>query len=182
MGNGDCNEKIRKCKVSDREYNRNTADILPNWRYIHSTADMNELGEINFRKEEEFKMGYCFTKVLEVSFENAIIKVTEELKKEGFGILTKIDVKETLKDKLDADFKEYIILGACNPQFAFRALQLEDKIGLMLPCNVIVENNNGRVEVSAIDPIASMQAVRNQSLTEIANEVREKLKIVIKNL
>jgi len=127
-------------------------------------------------------MSYYFTKVLEVSFEDAVIKVTEELKKEGFGILTKIDVKETLKEKLNVDFKEYIILGACNPQFALKALQSEDKIGLMLPCNVIVENNDGKVEVSAIDPVASMQAVKNQYLIEIANEVREKLRIVIKNL
>jgi uncharacterized protein (DUF302 family) len=105
------------------------------------------------------------------------------LKKEGFGILTDIDVKTTLKKKLNVDFKKYRILGACNPPFAYQALQAEDKIGTMLPCNVIVqENPDGNVEVSAIDPIASMQAVQNPNLGEVAEEVRAKLKKVIDGL
>lgn len=128
-------------------------------------------------------MSYHFSKMLDLSFEEAIARVTEELKKEGFGILTQIDVKETLKKKLNADFRKYIILGACNPSFAYKALQLEDKIGLMLPCNVIVqERGEGAVEVSAVDPVASMQAVDNQKLREVAGEVRERLRAVIDRL
>jgi len=128
-------------------------------------------------------MSYHFTKKLDVTYDEAIVRATEELKKEGFGILTEIDVKEALKKKLDVDFRKYKILGACNPSFAYKALQAEDKIGTMLPCNVIVqETDDGKVEVSAIDPIASMQAIENQSLGEIANEVRGKLKKVIDNI
>jgi uncharacterized protein (DUF302 family) len=128
-------------------------------------------------------MSYHFTKKLDASYDEAIARATEELKKEGFGILTEIDVKEALKKKLDVDFRKYKILGACNPSFAYKALQAEDKIGTMLPCNVIVqETDDGRVEVSAIDPIASMQAIDNQSLGDIANQVRGKLKKVIENI
>jgi uncharacterized protein (DUF302 family) len=106
--------------------------------------------------------------------------VTEELKKEGFGILTDIDVKATLKKKLDVEFRKYRILGACNPPFAYKALQAEDKIGTMLPCNVIVQEiSDGQVEVTAIDPLASMQAVENPALKEIAAEISNKLKTVI---
>jgi len=125
-------------------------------------------------------MSYCFTRTLNLSFEKAIAGVTEELKKEGFGILTEIDVKETLKKKLDVDFRRYKILGACNPPFAYKALQAEDKIGTMLPCNVIVQEiSDGQVEVTAIDPLASMQAVENPALREIAAEISSKLKKVI---
>ena len=128
-------------------------------------------------------MSYYFSKVLAGSFEEAIAKVSEELKKEGFGILTEIDVKETLKKKLNVDFKKYKILGACNPPFAYRALQAEDKIGAMLPCNVIVEEtSDGQAEVSAVDPLASMQAIENPELMEIAGEIRNKLKNVINSL
>ncbi len=128
-------------------------------------------------------MSYYFTKVLNISFPEAIDKVADELKKEGFGILTEIDVKETLKRKLNVDFRKYKILGACNPPFAYQALQAEDKIGLMLPCNVIVqETPEGKTEVSAIDPFASMQAIENQKLKETAEQVREKLKKVIDSL
>ena len=128
-------------------------------------------------------MSYHFSKKLDATYDEAIIRVTEELKKEGFGIMTEIDVKEALKKKLDVDFRKYKILGACNPSYAYKALQAEDKIGTMLPCNVIVqETDDGQVEVSAIDPIASMQAIDNISLGDIANEVREKLKKVIDNL
>ena len=102
-------------------------------------------------------MSYYFSKILQISFDVAVAKTVEELKKEGFGILTEIDVKETLKKKLNVDFRKYKILGACNPPFAYQALQSEDKVGLMLPCNVIVqETPDGKTEVSAIDPIASM--------------------------
>jgi len=128
-------------------------------------------------------MNYYFTKTIRLSFDEAVAKVTDDLKKEGFGILTDIDVKATLKKKLDVDFRKYRILGSCNPPFAYQALQAEDKIGLMLPCNVIVqENNDGTVEVSAIDPIASMQSVKNERLSGVAAQVRAKLKKVIENL
>ena len=116
-------------------------------------------------------------------FEQAIDKVTEELKKEGFGILTDIDVKQVFAKKLEKDFRNYRILGACSPSYAFQALQAEDKIGTMLPCNVIVqETAPGNVEVAAIDPIASMQAVGNPDLESIAEEVRSKLKQAIDRL
>lgn len=128
-------------------------------------------------------MSYYFTKELNISFDAAIAKVTEELKKEGFGILADIDVKATLKKKLDVDFRPYRILGACNPPFAFKALQAEDKIGTMLPCNVVVqEKAPGNVEVTAIDPVASMSAVDNPNLRTIGEQVREKLKRVIDNM
>ena len=128
-------------------------------------------------------MSYYFSKILAASFEEAVTKATSELKKEGFGILTEIDVKETLKKKLNVDFKKYKILGACNPPFAYKALQAEDKIGAMLPCNVIVkENPDGQAEVSAVDPVASMQAVENPALKEIAVEIQNKLKKVIDSL
>ena len=128
-------------------------------------------------------MSYSFTTVINIPFENAIDKVTEELKKEGFGILTEIDVKEILKKKLKVDFRKYRILGACNPLFAYRALQAERLIGTMLPCNVIVQEvENDKTEVSAVDPIASMQAIQNPNLGEVATEVQAKLKKVIDSL
>lgn len=128
-------------------------------------------------------MSYYFSKVLDVSFEEAIDKVTRELKEEGFGILTEIDVKETFKKKLDVDFRKYRILGACNPQMAHKAISAESKIGTMLPCNVIVqETEAGKTEVSAVDPVASMSAIDNEELGSIAQEVRSKLKTVIERL
>ena len=129
-------------------------------------------------------MKYYFNKVLKgKSFNEAIDLVTVELKKEGFGILTEIDVKDTLKSKIDVDFKKYKILGACNPQFAYEALQSEDKIGVFLPCNVIVEEHeNGAVEVSAVDPIASMSTVKNETLGELASKIQQKLIKVINSL
>jgi uncharacterized protein (DUF302 family) len=128
-------------------------------------------------------MSYYFSKTLKVSFDEAIAKVTEALKKDGFGIITEIDVKETLKEKLNVDFRKYRILGACNPPYAYKALQAEDKIGLMLPCNVIVQElPGGKVEVAAIDPVASMAAVKNTKLGEVGKEVSAKLKAVIDNL
>lgn len=128
-------------------------------------------------------MNYHFSKTLNVPFDQAVSTVTEQLKREGFGILTEIDVKQTLKKKLDVDFRNYKILGACNPPFAYQALQAEDKIGTMLPCNVVVqEHAPGRVEVSAVDPAASMQAVDNPKLESIAQEVRDRLKRVIASL
>lgn len=128
-------------------------------------------------------MSYYFSKTLKVSFDEAIAKVTEALKKDGFGIITEIDVKETLKKKLNVDFRKYRILGACNPPYAYKALQAEDKIGLMLPCNVILQElPGGKVEVAAIDPVASMAAVKNTKLGEVGKEVSAKLKAVIDNL
>lgn len=128
-------------------------------------------------------MSYFFSKTVNYSFNEAIEKITEELKKEGFGILTEIDVKETFKKKLDVNFRNYKILGACNPHFAYEAIQSEPNIGAMLPCNVIVQElDNGKVEVSAVDPVSSMMAVKNDSLGKIATQVREKLRKVIANL
>ncbi len=127
-------------------------------------------------------MSYYFSKILKTSFDDAITLVTDELKKEGFGVLTEINVKETLKKKLNVDFRRYRILGACNPPFAYEALKSEDKIGTMLPCNVIVQEKFDGVEVAAIDPIASMAAVENPNLAEIAQQVQAKLKKVIENL
>ena len=107
----------------------------------------------------------------------------EQLQTEGFGVLTEIDVKATLKKKLDADFRNYLILGACNPPFAYQALLAEDKIGTMLPCNVIVqEHEPGHVEVSAVDPVASMSAVQNPELAGVADEVRERLRRVVEGM
>lgn len=128
-------------------------------------------------------MEYYFSKTIADSFDNAIQKVTEALKAEGFGILTEIDIKATLKKKLDVNFYNYKILGACNPSYAYKALLAENKIGTMLPCNVIVqEKEAGQVEVSAVDPVASMQAIDNDELVAIAEEVRNKLRKLIDNL
>ena len=125
-------------------------------------------------------MRYYFTKVVNASFDKTVEKVTDELKAEGFGILTEIDVKETLKKKLNVEFNRYKILGACNPPYAYKALTVENKIGTMLPCNVIVQEiSDGQVEVTAIDPLASMQAVENPALQGIATEISSKLKTVI---
>ena len=125
---------------------------------------------------------YHFSKRLDVPFDTAVTHVIEGLKREGFGILTEIDVKSTLKNKLGEDFRPYRILGACNPPLAFRALQLEDKIGTMLRCNVIVQEHHDGVEVSAVDPVASMQAIENTGLADAAKEVQAKLKKVIEGL
>ena len=120
---------------------------------------------------------------MDTSFDEAITRVTEALKKEGFGVLTSIDVRETLKKKLDVDFRRYRILGACNPPFAYKALLAEDKVGSMLPCNVVVqETPQGGIEVAAIDPVASMQAVENDKLREVAATIQGKLKSVIDSL
>ncbi len=125
-------------------------------------------------------MGYCFSKRVDMTFGEAVEKITGELKKEGFGVLTEIDVKATLKKKLDVDFRDYVILGACNPPFAYEALKTEERIGLMLPCNVIVQvTPDGATEVAAIDPVASMSAVGNPGLEPLGLEVREKMKRII---
>lgn len=128
-------------------------------------------------------MTYHFSKTLTLTYDEAIDKVTEGLKQEGFGVLTEIDVQATLKKKLNADFKKYKILGACNPAMAYEALKAEDKIGTMLPCNVIVqEREDGKIEVSAVDPVASMSAIHNPQLGLIASQVQAKLKAVIEHL
>ncbi len=129
-------------------------------------------------------MSYYFNKTLEnLTFDEAIESVTAELKKEGFGILTEIDVKATLKNKLDVDFKNYRILGACNPPFAYKALEAEDKVGTMLPCNIIVQQiSDTQIEIAAVDPVASMQAIENENLVNIANEISSKLQRVIENI
>jgi uncharacterized protein (DUF302 family) len=128
-------------------------------------------------------MSYYFNKTIALPFDEAVERVKAELKKDGFGVLTEIDVKRTLHDKLGVDFRPYRILGACNPPFAYKALMAEDKIGTMLPCNVIVQElAPGRIEVAAIDPLASMAAVKNEDLGAIGLEVREKLKAVVERL
>ena len=128
-------------------------------------------------------MSYYFARQLSTSFGDAVARATAALKEEGFGIITSIDVRETLKQKLGADFRAYTILGACNPKLAFEALQLEDKVGTMLPCNVIVQEvGAGQVEVAAIDPVASMRAIDNPELLEKAQAVRRKLQDAIARL
>jgi uncharacterized protein (DUF302 family) len=125
-------------------------------------------------------MSYYFAKTLSVGFDEAVARVTLALKQEGFGVLTDIDVKATMKAKLDADFRPYRILGACNPALAYEALKLDDKVGTMLPCNVVVQEiAPGQVEVAAIDPVASMAAIENARLKEKAEAVRAKLQRVI---
>jgi len=126
---------------------------------------------------------YYFSTILKGDFETVTSRVREELAKEGFGVLTEIDVRATMKKKLDVDFHPYLILGACNPPYAYQALQAEDRIGTMLPCNVIVQEKvPGTIEVSAVDPVASMQAVQNPALGGVAEEIRNKLKSVVSKL
>jgi len=128
-------------------------------------------------------MSYYFSKKIEGSFDKVLERVISSLKSEGFGVLTEIDVKGTLKKKLDVNFHKYTILGACNPSFAYQALKAENKIGTMLPCNVIVQEiSEGQIEVAAVDPVASMKAIENHALLEIANQVQMKLKKVIESL
>ncbi len=128
-------------------------------------------------------MRYYINKTITAPFDLAVEKVTEALKKEGFGVLSEIDIQQKLKEKLDVDFRKYKILGACNPPSAYKALQMEDKIGTMLPCNVILqEKGETQVEVAAIDPVASMIALENMGVAEIAGDIKEKLERVIDSL
>jgi uncharacterized protein (DUF302 family) len=128
-------------------------------------------------------MEYYLSKLLDIAFDDAVTHVTKALAAKGFGVLTTIDVRTTMKNKLGVDFKPYTILGACNPHFAWRALQAEHKIGTMLPCNVIIsETKPGRVEIAAVDPIASMASIENPALAAIASEVRRVLQEVVSGL
>jgi uncharacterized protein (DUF302 family) len=127
-------------------------------------------------------MSYYFSKTLNLPFDEARLRTIESLKQQGFGILTEIDVQAAMKQKLDAEMAGYVILGACNPGFAYQALQLEDKIGTMLPCNVIVQQKPEGTEVAAVDPVASMQAIANPQLADIATQVRTKLQAAIEHL
>ena len=128
-------------------------------------------------------MAYYYSKTVDIDFDEAVSRITQALKNEGFGILTEIDVKSTLKKKLDVDFRNYRILGSCNPPFAYKALQVEDKIGTMLPCNVIVqEKADDSIEIAAIDPIASMKAIDNPNLNDIAETIGQKLKMIIETI
>ncbi len=128
-------------------------------------------------------MSYYFSKTLPVGFDEAVQRSIEGLKREGFGIITEIDVKETFKKKINVDFRNYRILGACNPILAHEALKLEDKVGTMLPCNVVVQDlGDGKTEVAAIDPVASMQAIENSDLKRAAEQVGAKLKRFIDKL
>lgn len=128
-------------------------------------------------------MSYYVSRLLPITFTEAVTRTTNALKKEGFGVLTEIDVKETLKKKLGVEFSNYRILGACNPALAYEAIKLESKVGTMLPCNVVVRDaGNGQTEVAAIDPVASMQAIDNSELKRVAAQVRAKLEKVIAQL
>ncbi|MCK0109448.1 DUF302 domain-containing protein [Flavobacteriaceae bacterium S0825] len=128
-------------------------------------------------------MNYYYNTIVNGSFESIEAKVNELLKKEGFGVLTQIDMQQTLKKKLDVDFKKYKILGACNPPFAYKALQVEDKIGTMLPCNIIIQElSPDNIEVSAVNPLITMQTVSNETLKIIAYEVSVKLENIINNI
>lgn len=127
-------------------------------------------------------MSYNYSKEVEKIFEEAVKQVKEELKKEGFGILTEIDVRSTLKEKLNVDYENYIILGACNPPFAYEALRAEKEIGLLLPCNVIVYSDGDKTKVSAVNPLEAMSIIDNPSLKEIASKVSEKLKKIVEGL
>jgi uncharacterized protein (DUF302 family) len=128
-------------------------------------------------------MSYYFAKTVPLAFDEAVQRTTDALKREGFGIITEIDVKNTFKAKIGVDFRNYRILGACNPQLAHEALQLEDKIGTMLPCNVVVqENGKGHTEIAAVDPVASMAAVDNPRLKQAAQRVQALLRKVIDTL
>ena len=128
-------------------------------------------------------MEYYFSKMLNVSFDVAVKQINEALKTEGFGVISEINMHDKLKEKLGVDFKRYKILGACNPPYAYKALQAEDKIGTMMPCNVLViEQGQNKIEIAAVNPIASMQAITNPSLGNVALEVTNKLKKVIDNL
>ena len=127
-------------------------------------------------------MSYYLARTVDLPFDEAIVRVTAALAEQGFGILTEIDVRATRAKKLDVDFRPYRILGACNPPFAHRALQAEDKIGTMLPCNVIVQERDGAVEVAAVDPVASMQAVGNPALADLARDVGERLRLALEAL
>jgi uncharacterized protein (DUF302 family) len=128
-------------------------------------------------------MEYYFSKTISLSFDEAIIRVTDVLKSEGFGIISEIRMHEKLKEKLGVDYKKYTILGACNPGYAYKALQVEDKIGTMLPCNIVVQElSANNIEVAAVNPIASMMAIQNPALIGIAKEVTDKLQVIIRRL
>ncbi|WP_315705605.1 MULTISPECIES: DUF302 domain-containing protein [unclassified Bradyrhizobium] len=124
-------------------------------------------------------MSYYFAKTVDLPFQQAVDKAIAELKARGFGVLTRIDVQATLKEKIGADLRPYVILGACNPKMAYQALQAENKIGTMLPCNLVVQEIDGKTEVAAVDPVASMQAIQNNALATIAGHVAGELKAVI---
>ncbi len=127
-------------------------------------------------------MSYHFSKTVSGSFEKVINNVKKELKKEGFGVLSDLDVKKTLKEKLGVEFRNYRILDACNPAFSHEAFQVEDKIGTMLPCNVVVQEWKDGIEITAVDPVASMMAIQNPKVKEIAKKIQQKLKEVINNV
>ena len=137
-------------------------------------------GEIITKSLTDKIMKYYINKTINAGFDQAVVLVTESLKKEGFGILTEINIQEKLKEKLDVDFRKYMILGACNPAYAYKALQQEDKVGTMLPCSVIIQElGSNEIEVAAVDPLASMMAIENPDLAEIAREIKEKLERAI---
>jgi uncharacterized protein (DUF302 family) len=144
---------------------------------------MMEWAGVNYGDGRREMMSYYFAKTISASFDDAVSRTRDALKAEGFGVITEIDVQKTLKTKIDVEFRPYLILGACNPTMAHQALQVEDKVGTMLPCNVVVqERAKGSVEIAAIDPVASMQAIGNPALTEKAAEVAAKLQSVLERI
>jgi uncharacterized protein (DUF302 family) len=143
-----------------------------------SSADSRDQGQKKrggYLAEKDISMSYGFSRSVSLSYERTVEKVTEELQKEGFGILTTIDVKETLKKKLNVEFNKYIILGACNPPFAYQALQTEEQVGLLLPCNVIVYEKDGKTVLAAFDPLSMAKVMDNDAMEPIADQVRSRL-------
>jgi len=169
---------LNKQKVKNMKKNNYIMILLA----MFVTVSVSNFAKANDEQEIEHN-GYGFSKIVDLNYDEAVQKLKEELKKEGFGALTEVDVKQTLKSKLDVNFKPYKIIGACNPPFAYQALQAEEQIGLLLPCNVIVYvNDEGLTVVAVIDPIASMEKVKNEKLENVAKTIQEKLKRVLTNM
>jgi uncharacterized protein (DUF302 family) len=168
----------KKCNGQLMIYVRYTTFLKQHGRKLIE-QELKELFHPDCKIDKEI-MKYYISKKIRMDFDQAVQLVTESLKKEGFGVLTEINIQEKLKEKLNVDFRKYKILGACNPAYAYKALQMEDKIGTMLPCSVIIQElGNNEVEVAAVDPIASMMAIENPDLAGIAVEIKEKLELVI---
>ena len=174
-----CLETPRQGRRDRVWYNGSTVE--PAGPHMLETLSRAE-GSLDAQIPGSRSMSYYFSKILDEPFDDAVRTVTAALHREGFGILTEIDVAATMKKKLDVEYRPYVILGACNPPLAHRALSLEDKIGTMLPCNVVVHVTDAGTEVAAIDPVASMSAIENPDLDEVASTVRERLRRVVEDL
>ncbi|WP_431854302.1 DUF302 domain-containing protein [Azospirillum sp.] len=171
---------MHHCHILEPDDNGMMGQFLTTWLEAASAAVVDCPEPTPIPTATETMMTYHFSRMIDLPFDDAIAATTDALKKHGFGVLTEIDIQATLKKKLDVDYRPYRILGACNPQMAYQALQAEDKIGTMLPCNVIVQQReDGKVEVSAVDPVSSMQAIDNPKLADTAGKVRDMLRQVI---